>query len=179
MPSKNDHQIGDLVFCHSKGLVGGAIRLGQWLRNPQQGWWQYNHVAVIDGWDEAAQDFTIIQARAAGVTRGDHLSTVSPGGFYEVVPFPGDANLPDFIHFLRSQVGDKYGFFTDVCIGVNVLTPKAIKMDIRHDGTWICSGVTAGSLWFAGWEPMVDVSDIYQVTPSELYGLVQKSRKGK
>ena len=171
--------MGDLVFCHSKGLVGAAIRLGQWVRNPSKGWWQYNHVAVIDGWDDERQDFTVIQARAAGVTRGDHLSSIDPGGFYEVLPFPKAASVSDFVFFLRHQVGDKYGFFTDVCIGLNVLTPKVIKFDIRHDGTWICSGVASGGLWFAGWEPIADVPDIYQVTPSELYGLVQESRKGK
>lgn len=177
MTTQYDHQIGDLVFCNSKGFIGFLIRVGQWIK--WRDWYQHNHTAVLDSWDENKQDWRVIQARSKGVTRGDYLSKIAPGGTYEIVKFPTGASLPDFMFYLRGQVGDKYGFLTDVCIGVNILTPKVIKIDVRRDGTWICSGVISAGLMFAGWDPMVDASDIYQISPAELYGMIQKSRKGK
>ena len=171
---------GDLVFCHSSGMIGRLIRLGQRIRrNPN---WELNHVATLDVYDEAKGDWKVIQAVGAGVTNTAYLADITPGGYYKVVALPAQADRDKYLEFERAQVGAKYGYLTDACIALNILTPRWVAFDIRRDGTWICSAVAAAGLEFAGWKSTLHISDIYQVTPAELDDLVAAAstpRKGK
>ena len=154
-------QPGDLVFCHSKGIIGRAIRLGEWLR--WRGGSHYNHVAILDEWQLTG--WTVIQAEARGVTRGALLSDVAPGGSYVIVSAPPDANRADLLSFARAQVGTRYGFLTIASLIVTILTP--VFFNVMAPGSWICSAVAAESIRCGGW--IHNWPDVYQVTPAQLF----------
>lgn len=184
MPALDPSQYlpGMLVFCHSAGIIGRLIRFGQHLRRYKN--WELNHVAILDAWDPIKKDWTVIQAEAKGVLAGAYLSDITPGGYFKVVDLPAGIDRGKFLGFIRDQVGDKYSFLTDIVIGINILTPKWFRFDFHHPGTWICSGVAAGGLYYCGWPPLETIADIYQVMPSELDDLLTQSaasafRKGK
>jgi hypothetical protein len=159
-------QAGDLVFCHSKGLVGKGIRLAEWLRFRKGDKW--NHVAIIDRPvvdGRPDYDWYVIQAEAHGVTNTGKLSTIAPGGDYIVLPLPRAADAAKVIEFATAQVGRRYGFVTIVSILVTLLSPKFFNVMLPN--TWICSAVAAESLRYAGWYHSWD--DVYQVNPSEFW----------
>ena len=159
----SDNTPGSLVFCHSTGIIGHAIRLGERLRFRSGDF--FNHVAIID------TDGTIIQAEAHGVTAGASLESIAPGGSYEVVKVP-DAIAANIITFARSQVGKKYGYLSIVGLAIRILTPKWLPLpSIRANRTWICSALGGESTRFGGW--FYDWDDIYSVVPSELYAAIK------
>jgi len=152
---------GDLVFCHSSGIIGRAIRLGEWIRFRRGSF--YNHVAMLykqtpDG------DWLVIQAEAHGVTNTGLLSTIAPGGSYVVCANPA-SSVPRAGGFMAQQVGAKYGFLTIASLIVTILTP--VFFSFRMPNTWICSAVSAESLRVGGW--VRNWADVYQVTPSQLW----------
>jgi hypothetical protein len=158
---------GSLVFCHSKGIIGRAIRIGEWLRYRRGD--TYNHVAILDEYvapSDADPYWTVIQAEAHGVTRGARLDTVAPGGFYCIVQPPAGADPEKVLEFARSQVGRRYGWVTIASVIVTLLVPFRF-FDVMWPDTWICSAVGAECLraggWFRSWP------DVYQVLPSELW----------
>lgn len=159
----SDPQPGNLVFCHSTDIIGKSIRLGEWLRFRTGDF--YNHVAVID------HDGTVIQARARGVTAGDALATIAPGGSYEVIPVP-DADPNKIIEFARAQVGNEYGYISIVSIALRILVPKWLPLpSIRQNSTWICSALGGESARFGGW--LHNWPDLFNVVPSELYAAIK------
>lgn len=152
---------GDLIFCHSTGVISRAIRMAEWVR------WRkgstYNHVAILDvhqldGW-------SVIQAESRGVTRGAKLSTIAPGGTYSIVGLPTGCNRAEVLAFARAQVGRRYGFVTIVSCLLTILTPGAVNFMLGS--TWICSAVAAESLRCGGW--IHDWPDLYQCTPAQLW----------
>lgn len=154
---------GDLVLCHSKGIIGRSIRWAQ--RNLENnGYSEWNHVAVLDR--QVGGEWYVIQAEAAGVTDNKPLSSVAPGGKYEVCPLPGEIDENLFLHFVRSQVGSKYGFLTILSCAFDMALPDAICL--RRNKTWICSGLVAGGLWFSGYLKVLGWGDLYTVTPAEI-----------
>lgn len=157
---------GDLVFCHSKGIVGRAIRLGERLRFRSGDF--YNHVAVLDRPTPDGKDWYVIQAEARGVTSDKLLSSVSPGGSHIIVRPPASVNAADQMEFVRAQVGQEYGFLTILSIAIGIILPRFIRMpSFREDETWICSAIQGEGLRAGGW--VHNWSDIYQVVPSELF----------
>jgi hypothetical protein len=154
---------GDLVLCHGTGLVSRSIRWAQRnLENTEYSEW--NHVAVLDR--EVDGVWYVIQADSAGVTDTRPLDTITPGGRYEIVELPSCVDRELFLAFLRSQVGSKYGFLTIASCAFDMWLPDAICL--RRNGTWICSGLVAGALWFAGFEQALLWGDLYTVTPAEI-----------
>jgi len=151
---------GDLVFCHSKGLISKAIRLGELIRWRSGATW--NHVAIIDSVD--GNDITVIQAEAHGVTDDKQLSTISPGGRYLVVPSPAGVDRAKLLAFARQEVGASYGFVSIASLIINILSPGWIT--VRWTNSWICSAVSAEALRAGGW--LHRWSDIYQVSPAQL-----------
>jgi hypothetical protein len=155
---------GDLVFCHSKGLVGRAIRLAERLR------WRagdtYNHVAILDHQDGTGA-WTVIQAEARGVTQGAPLASVAPGGSYAIVALPAGHPISPalVVEFARDQVGRRYGFLTIASVLATILSPKFV--DVMLPNTWICSALAAESLRAGGW--LRNWPDIYQVSPAQLW----------
>lgn len=175
-------QPGSLVFCHSQGFIGKAIRLGEWLRFRKGDF--YNHVAIlkepvglkpklINGTvvDWLVDDWIVIQAESRGVTETGLLSTVAPGGSYQVVKIPG-ADGRKVVAFAQSQVGSKYGWLSILSLALRILTPKWLMLpSLRSYRTWICSALGGEAVRYAGW--LRDWPDVYAVTPSELYAAIQ------
>jgi len=155
---------GDLVFFHTTGLMGGAIRFGQRKVKAFKATAKWNHVGILD--EKVGDDWTVIQAEPRGVTKDKLLSQVAPGGSYEVVPFPAGLDRAKFINFLRLQVSDRYSFLTIFSCVADILLPDAVCL--RRNHTWICSGLAAGGLMFAGFAPAAEWGDLYTVMPAEL-----------
>ena len=163
-------QAGDLIFAHSKGIIGKAIRFGELFRGGSKGS-KWNHVAILDRPTDNG-DWYIIQAEAKGVTNDKLLSSIAPGGHYEVVPLPLTVQHKDVLEFARGQVGAKYGIITILSCVLDILLPDAICLRRAH--TWICSGLVAGALLFAGYQPALKWAeqDLYTMTPKEVYNQV-------
>lgn len=175
------YQKGAIGFCHSKGYVGILIRSGEWIR------WRkgsaYNHAFILHEpvLDENGiiVDWTIIQAVGSGViqdtpTRHSRLSTVAPGGNYVIVNPPSSVDGDKVIEFALAQVGEKYGFITDVSIGILILTHVALNLQISS--TWICSAVAMESWRYGGF--LVDWGNIYTVTPAQAFIAVHAEAAG-
>jgi len=159
---------GDLVFAHSKGIIAKAIRFGEWLRGGERRKGStWNHVAVLS--HQVDGIWYVIQAEAKGVSNDKCLSSVAPGGHYEVVPLPAGADRGLFNEFVKSQVGSKYGYVSIASCVVDILLPDSICL--RRSKTWICSGLAAAGLMYAGWEGAQEwaKADIYTTMPSEVH----------
>ena len=121
-------------------------------------------------------DWLVIQAEAHGVTGYRNngkapylprkLSTVAPGGWTCLIRPPAIVEPARTLQFARLQVGDQYGFFDIMAIGIDKVTPNWFHVPFRRPGTWICSALAAESLRFGGW--LHDWDDIYDVDPAEL-----------
>jgi hypothetical protein len=173
-----DAQVGDLVFCHSEGIVGHGIRLVERFRRdwvpsslapsteaPGDDW---NHVAVLMGCNGEAGhpwSWTVGQAEAHGVTVGASLEDIAPGGKYEVVALPTGVDRVRVAAFVKSQVGSRYGFVTIASILITLLTPRFLN--VMLPGTWICSAVAGEAMRYGGW--LRSWGDIYTVSPAELW----------
>lgn len=155
---------GDLVLCHSKGLIGSAIRWAERkMFNNQYAKW--NHVGILDRQDQNGNWF-VIQAEAKGVTDIHTLDTIAPGGEYEIVPLPAGLDKDKFLKFARAQVGAEYGWLSILSCALDMFLPDSICL--RKNETWICSGLVAGALWFAGFTDAMTWPDLYTVTPAEI-----------
>lgn len=153
---------GDLVFAHSKNLIGRVIRFGEWLRfRPGSKW---NHVAIVSK-IENGKTF-IIQAEASGVTNDKELDTIAPGGQYLVVEPPQGVDKDQLLEFANAQVGSKYGWLSILTVAIDIITPGWAP-SLRRRNSWICSAVVGEALRFSGW--LHHWNDIYTVVPSELY----------
>ena len=156
-------QEGDIVLCHTSGIIGRAIRFAQ-LHDEQNEWSQYNHVAILDR--REGSEWYIIQAEPHGVTNDKTLDTVAPGGCYEVISLPAHVDREQFLDFLRSQVGAHYGFLTILSCAVDMFIWDAVCL--RQAGTWICSGLCAAALMYAGFDDAKKWVDIYTTTPAQI-----------
>lgn len=157
-------QPGDIGFCHSPGIIGHAIRIGEWLRFRKGSF--YNHVFTLDEWhNENGGYWTVIQAEASGVTNTRTIEEASGGGPYAIAHNNGRWNTSKQLEFLRAQVGAKYGFFTIASIVTTLIVPSFIN--VMLPGTWICSAVAAESIRAGGW--LHNWPDVYQVNPAQLY----------
>jgi len=155
---------GDLVLCHSKGILGRAIRVAE-KRLQDSSYSEWNHIAILDRLAEDG-DWIVIQAEAKGVTNDKKLSSVAPGGRYQVIPLPIQADRQKLLKFARAQVGDRYSWLSIFSCAFDMWLPDAICL--RHGNTWICSGLAAAALWFAGFEPLMRLNDVYTCTPAEI-----------
>lgn len=162
-------QAGDLVFCHNKGLIGAGIRWAQRRLHNIGTAHKWNHVGILNERLENG-DWTVIQANSKGVSDNGLLSEIAPGGLYEVHSLPSEVDRTLFLAFCRLQVGAEYGYLSDISVALDLFLPESICL--RRSGTWICSGLVAGGLWFCGYPKMADVTDLYTVTPAEIYSWV-------
>lgn len=176
----SEAQSGDLIFAHSKGAIGGAIRLIEklrrdWAKTNEASGARYNHVAILDT-PLPNGDWSVIQAVGKGVIedtleRPSRLSTVTPGGFYSIVQLPKWTDREDVLAFARAQVGSRYGFVTCASILVTLFTPKFLNVMLPN--TWICSAVGAEAVRTGGWVHCWP--DLYSVTPAALWLALEAS----
>ena len=145
---------GDLVFCHTKGVIGASIRWAQRFM-PSSKYSKWNHVAILDRYVDGK--WYLIQAQPKGITNTLTLDESAFGGTYEVLDLPSSANRENVLMFARSQVGLKYSYLS-ICL--------------RKSKTWICSGLVAGALWYGGFPKAMQWPDLYSITPSEVAGAV-------
>ena len=154
--------VGDIVFCHTTGVLGKAIRVGEWLRFKRGSEW--NHVAIIDRIENGVP--YIIQAEAKGVTSDKPLDSIAPNGHYIIVKQPEGIDRFKTLEFARAQVGKPYGFLTIAFLVIDILTPNWFPA-FRRKRSWICSALVMESLRYGGW--FHDWDDIYIVTPAQAH----------
>ena len=178
-------QVGDAVFCHSTGTIGKAIRLGQRLHGFAPEYRVWNHIAWLDEpiyKNGQIVDWHVGQAIGKGVDNKHLLSSVAPGGHYEIVSmdsFPTidgkPLNRDRVVETLRAEVGQEYGYLTIAAEVFNIVTPEVINLDFRKDGTWICSGLYAYGLHAGGGKIQ---GDIYHVMPAGIARLASGTAFG-
>lgn len=151
-------QVGDLVFAHTDGVIGKAIRFGERLRWRKGSYW--NHVAIVSRIEDGIA--YVIQAEPSGVTDDKSLSSL---GEYFLVECPV-TKTAQVIDFARAQVGSHYGFWSILSCVFDIVTWDWVP-SIRRDDTWICSALVAEALRYGGW--LHDWGDIYTVTPAQLF----------
>ena len=157
---------GDIGFCHSTGIIGKAIRLGERLRFRDGAFW--NHVFVVSDEVDANGEPLVIQAIAKGVDGSRPLATVAPGGKYQVIPLPASVRAEDVVAFAKSQIGQSYGYLSIVSTAVRILMPRWVPLPyIRTASSWYCSALGAEACRAGGW--LHTWPDIYNVVPSEFY----------
>ena len=121
-------QAGDIILCHSKGLVAASIRFAQRHDKPNQ-FSKWNHVAVLSHLDDNDQ-WVVIQAEAHGVTNEHTLDSVAPGGTWQVVPLPASVDRTKFLDFLQAQVGLQYGFLSILSCAFDMFIWDSICLQI-------------------------------------------------
>lgn len=157
---------GDIGFCHSTGVIGRAIRLGERLRFRNGDFW--NHVFIVSDEVDANGEPLIIQAIAKGVDGSRPLATVAPGGKYEVIPLPTSVHAESVVAFAKSQIGQSYGYLSIVSTALRILTPRWLPLPyLRTASSWYCSALGAESARAGGW--LHTWPDVYNVVPSEFY----------
>ena len=161
----DDWKAGDLVFAHSTGVIGKAIRFAERIRG--KGGDNWNHVAVLSKQVDGV--WYIVQAEAKGVTNDKTLDSVAPGGSYKVVPLPLEVDRYSFVIFIWSQVGARYGFLSILSCALDIIIPDAICL--RQAKTWICSGLVATGLLAGDYPPAEEWArkDLYTTMPSEIF----------
>ena len=150
---------GDIVFAHSNGLMGRAIRLGEFLRWRKGSHW--NHACVISRVDKDGTAY-VIQADLHGVSEA-RLDTV---GQYIILEPPARVNRNKILAFTKAQIGSSYGLLSIASIVADIITPSWFP-SMRRRNTWICSAVTGEALRYGGW--LHNWSDIYMITPAQLF----------
>jgi len=153
-------QPGDIVFAHSDGAMGRAIRFGErirWGEKPSH----WNHVAIVSRVDTTG--VYVIQAEPRGVTDDKRIESV---GEYVLFSPPIGTQADWILQFAEEQVGSRYGWGSIVSIFFDILTPNWFP-SFRRPSTWVCSALVAEALRYGGW--LSDWGDIYTVTPAQLY----------
>jgi len=154
---------GTLVFAHTTGILGRAIRFGQRMRYRGTASF-YNHVAIVDRVD--GEQVFVIQAEARGVTNDKTLDSVAPGGAFTLITPPPHVNVDRLLEFARGEVGSGYGWLSILSASFDIATPDWLP-SIRRDGSWICSAISAEALRAGGW--IRRWPDVYCVTPAQLW----------
>lgn len=156
-------QPGDIVFAHSNGIMGKAIRLGEWLRFRRGSHW--NHVCFIDRVVDGVP--YVLQAEPSGVTVDKTLDSV---GAYLLMEPPKGVDRTQVMFFARQQVGYHYGWLMILALAVDIITPAwfpTFHLASKKKPSWICSVLSAEALRFGGW--FHQWPSIYQVTPSQVF----------
>jgi len=165
--TSTEAEVGDLVFAHTDGIVGRAIRIAESLR--WKGGSLFNHVAIVNRIDEMG--VYVVQATPRGVTDEQTIEQMCPTGRFILVEPPPVVDRDQLVQFARMQVGSKYGFVTIFSVLIDIITPNWFPA-LRRANSWICSGLAAESLRAGGW--LHNWPDIYLVTPAQLFQVITK-----
>jgi len=156
---------GDIVFAHSNGIMGRAIRFGEFLRWRKGSHW--NHACVVSRVDKDGVAY-VIQADIKGVNEA-RLDSV---GQYVIIELPARVNRNKVLSFTKAQVGSKYGILSILSIVTDIITPNWFP-SMRRKNSWICSAVTGEALRYGGW--LHNWADIYTVTPAQLFDALENT----
>ena len=171
-----DARPGDIVAFETGGIFGRLIQLGQWLRRSDRRYRRFHHIAVIVDYDGCGNEGRASPHNWLCVQAARHVDIASLGQAasrgcpFTVFACPPDVDRSLVIAQARALVGIEYGVLTIVSIGVDILTPRSLRVSFRAGGdpTLICSALGALCLHAGGW--LHEWQDIYQVTPADLVG---------
>lgn len=161
-------QAGDIGFARTTGVMGWLIRVGTWLRLRKA---RFNHMFAVD--DQVDTDGTpfVIQATMRGVINTARLDEVAPGGTIVTMTPPSVVDRARFLEFLHAQVGQEYGFITDVAMALDIVTWNWIpSFRGARKPSWQCAALVCEGMRFGGW--LHDWVDIYSILPDEGYDAV-------
>lgn len=143
-------------YVKSPGLMGKLIRIGEGLTGKSE----VNHMVVF------GNDGKVIQAEMAGVTYNATYEDILSHGICYVVKPPREVNLKKVVQFAEAQVGISYGLWTDIGIGIDMVTWQWVPaFRGARKPSWICSALGTESLRFGGW--LHNTIDIYTITPQQ------------
>jgi hypothetical protein len=183
-----DWEAGDFLLTKNpgkwttrNGFVSAMIRLGERLimrRLPKSDlpksdlteFCQWNHAVAVS---TNSTNLHLVEAVGQGVVRSP-IDRYVPAEFVYIHTDLSEPERADFVGFVESQVGVKYGYATIVSIGLSALTGTHASFLIR--GQTICSGLVAAALGTYQWRP-----DPAFVMPSDLaayHGLSVEKLKG-
>jgi len=157
-------EVGDIIFAHTNGIIGKAIRFAEWWHHPTRMGSQWNHVAIVTRIDD--HRIFITQAQPHGVTNDmalDELIDVNDKML--VYRPPAHLNHDAMLEFAFGEVGSHYGFLSIASVATDIITPTWAPA-IRTPDSWICSALAAEYLRVGGW--VHRWPDIYGVMPAQL-----------
>ena len=164
--SPSEIKRGMTGWARTDGTMGWLIRAGEKLR------WKngkYNHCFTVITEGATYEEIIIVQATMKGVLKSTLASLIATSeiiSFYDITKLGGDPEKAAF--FAEKQVGKKYGLLSDICIGVDIISPYWF-FECRREGTWICSALAHEAMRYAG--IYFDTPDIYMVSPTGLQDL--------
>lgn len=155
---------GDILLTKGTAALDRLIQFGERIRDGKIAS-QYNHAAYI-----LNSSGLILEAGGKGIVYG-HVSDYPVEDTLIISNFLSPPNTQQAIRFALScapvdnKPKVKYGYLTDVSIGIDLLTPGFVHF--RSGNTLICSQFVAKCLEHGGWIcPKLDTS---HVMPSDLY----------
>ncbi len=168
-------QAGDIGFSHTDKFfsAGKLIQIGEALRGERGSEWNHEF-AVSDEVDVDGVPF-VIQATMKGVTDTCRLDEVARDGRYITMPPPDAVDRHEFLTFMKSQVGVPYGLWTDISIGIDMISWNWFpSFRSATKPSWQCSALVNEGLRFAGW--LHEWPNIYIVTPQDGYRALVQSK---
>ena len=137
-------QAGDFFLLRNITFWSKLILFGESLRfhgeNRKYSRWSHSGTFLDN-------NGTIIEALGAGV-RIDNISKYKHLTYYIVNTKLSPANRVQSLNAVKSFLKDKYGFMSNISIGINFLT--GIKLQFTIKNTINCSGLVSMGLWAAG-----------------------------
>lgn len=154
-----NYQPGDVVFAHTNGIFGKAIRWGEHLRFRKSSW--TNHMAYV--WKIELGKAYVIQAEPKGVTSDKTIDSLGNVRVFR----PAGLDVQKSTKFGLAQVGKRYGWWSIVSCSFDLATWDWVP-SIRQKGTWICSALVEEMLRAGGvFDPVMNWGDIYVTTPAQ------------
>lgn len=152
-----DIRPGYVGYVKSSGLMGKLIRTGETLSG---GHGDVNHMVIFGDGGK------VIQAEMKGVTYDATYEEILSHDVCHVVRPPGFVDLRKVVDFGEFYVGCEYGLWTDVGIGIDMVTWQWVPAvrGARKDSI-ICSALGSEALRFGGW--LHHWVSIYTVTPQQ------------
>lgn len=149
------------------GFVGGMIRYGErkvlrrrkdLTKQQRAEWSSRNHAVGVSA--DADGTPHLVEALGRGVVRSP-TDKYTPVEYVYVHTDLTPEERVDAVIYLEGMVGTKYGFLTDVSIGIAMET--GLRIHFSADNRVICSGLVAAMLGIYKWR-----SDPSHVLPSDL-----------
>lgn len=156
-----DIKPGYIGFSRSNGLMGSLIRFGESL----SGKGDVNHAFIV------GDKSNVIQAEMKGVTNDQTLEDMLGHDKCVIVKPPPGVSLGKVVEFGEFYLGTSYGLWTDVAIGIDMVTAQWVPAlrGARKDSI-ICSALAGEALRYSGW--LHHWVSIYDVTPQQLLDAV-------
>jgi len=135
-----DFKPGDFILTTKDGLYSSLIRFGQAFRfrGKDKQFAKYTHAAVIIN-----PEGDIIEALSQGIVKAN-IQDYSPQEYLHIAINASDEDRTEMIGFVKSCIGETYGWATIASIAFSLLT--GLKFSFGFDGQEICSGLVARSL---------------------------------